>query len=363
MNALSKWATGKEILSQPDVWSAWAPELESIAQNIRAWVAERNPDEILLTGAGTSAFIGLSLEHMLSTLIKRRVRAVASTDLVAAPYHFLADGKRPLVVSFGRSGNSSESVGTMELLDRFCPKADRLNITCNKDSALANTEVPGPGETRVVVLPDSTHDTGFAMTSSYSTMLFTAMTCLGQQNRLHEMAEAGRVALSHGLETYGLQDCPERVVFLGAGPLVGAARESALKILELTKGEVPTLWDTPLGFRHGPKSFVTAKTKVVLFKSAHPITRCYDNDLEHELRAQFGKDSVVSIGGHPSDADVTLPLSAEDAWNAPIFVIPSQLAGVEWADAKGINVDNPFIDEANLTRVVSNVRLHTDRGW
>jgi len=363
MNTLEKWATGREILSQPNVWSAWAPELENIAENTKAWVAERNPDEILLTGAGTSAFIGLSLEHVLSSLTKWRVRAVASTDLVAAPYHFLATDAHPLVVSFGRSGNSSESVGVMELLDRFCSGADRLNITCNQDSRLAKAEGQGLGETRVVVLPESTHDTGFAMTSSYSTMLFTAMTCLGQQNRILEMADAARVVLSLELDAFGLQDCPERVVFLGAGPLVGAARESALKILELTKGQVPTIWDTPLGFRHGPKSFVNENTKIVMFKSENPITRCYDNDLEHELHDQFGEDVVVSIGRHQSDASVTLPLSAEDAWNAPIFVILSQLAGVKWADAKGINVDNPFIEESNLTRVVSNVRLHTHKGW
>ncbi len=363
MHALTRWDTGKETMSQPDVWAAWAPELDGVAAEIRGWIAERQPHEIWLSGAGTSSFIGMSLERRLSKLSARSVRAISSTDLVATPYEFFEPGLRPLVVSFGRSGNSSESVGVLDLLDNFCPEADRLNITCNGDSALANRTRTAPEKSRVIVLPETTHDAGFAMTASYSTMLYTALACLGPENRLGEMAEAAQDVLSRGLQTFNLQECPERIVFLGAGPLKAAARESSLKILELTKGRVATLWDSPLGFRHGPKSFVNERTKVVLFKSAHGLTRAYDDDLEAELRTQFGSKIVTSLGNTEAKADAVLPLSNDDTWNVPVCVIPAQIAGIVWADAMGINVDNPFMGDGNLTRVVSGVRLHTNKDW
>lgn len=360
---LNAWATGREILSQPDVWRDWNEPLDAHATEVVAWVEQRAPDEIWLSGAGTSSFIGLSIDDHLSRVTGRNVRSVASTDLVATPHAFFRSGLRPLVVSFGRSGSSSESIGVLDLLDRFCPEGDRLNITCNADSPLARRTCEGPGEFRAIVLPEATHDAGFAMTVSFSTMLYTALACLGGGNRTAAVTGAAEAALALPLDAFGLETTPERVVFLGAGPLKAAAREACLKILELTAGRVATLWDSPLGFRHGPKSFVTGDCRVVLFKSAHPLSRAYDDDLEAELRRQFPDASVASVGGIDSGADVTLPLTDQDAWNVPVMVIPAQIAGVTWADRLGLNVDDPFEGRGNLTRVVSGVTLYTDRGW
>ena len=43
-------------------------------------------------------------------------------------------------------------------------------------------------------------------------------------------------------------------------------------------------YDSPTGFRHGPKSLVDNETLVVVFVSSHPYTRQYDLDLLAELR-------------------------------------------------------------------------------
>ena len=100
-----------------------------------------------------------------------RLRAVATTDLVARPHAYL-NGRRVLMVNFGRSGNSAETLGTLDLLDVLAPASPRLNITCNAGSALATRPA---ADQRVIVLPEATHDAGFAMTSSFSTMLLTAL--------------------------------------------------------------------------------------------------------------------------------------------------------------------------------------------
>ncbi|MFM9634939.1 SIS domain-containing protein, partial [Streptomyces galilaeus] len=75
----------------------------------------------------------------------------------------------------------------------------------------------------------------------------------------------------------------QRLVYLGAGSLKGYAQEAALKLLELSSGKVMGYFESPLGFRHGPKSLVDEKTFIVLFSSNNSYTKQYDTDLLHEL--------------------------------------------------------------------------------
>jgi fructoselysine-6-P-deglycase FrlB-like protein len=358
------WVTTREIASQPAVWRDLAGLLPDILA-IRAWTDGRASDSIWLSGAGTSAFIGEALAEAPGLGRGRPLRAVPSTDLVAQPRAFLRPGTRPLVVSFGRSGNSPESVGVLDLLDRFAPQADRLNLTCNAESALAGRLGHGPGEGRALVLPESTHDQGFAMTASFTSMLHVALALLSDlpepelAARLDRAAGAAQAILAAPLDAFGLGSLPERVVFLGAGPLRAAARECALKVLELTAGHIPTLWDTPLGFRHGPKSFVTPGTRMVVLRSRDSVTGAYDADLVEELGRQYGPESVTSLGpDHPVLAGAGL--FEEDVWNVPLLVLPAQRAAAAWAESLGLYVDDPFRGRGTLSRVVTGVRLHTD---
>jgi fructoselysine-6-P-deglycase FrlB-like protein len=357
------FVTDQEIAAQPAIWEGWAQELPEIAAQTRAWIAARGPDEIWLCGAGTSAFIADSL---VVALDRRQggipLRNVPTTDLVARPQDFFRTGLRPLVISFGRSGNSSESIGTLDLLDRVAPDADRLNITCNSASILATRVAKGTGEQRVIPLPDTCHNAGFAMTSSYTTMLLTALACLDDvpvtdiAARLNTLATEARKLLSLPLDTKR----PERAVFLGSGAYRGTARESALKILELTAGRVITAWDSTLGFRHGPKAVIDDQTAVYIFLSSDPLTRKYDQDVATEIRAQYPGIPVTTLG-QPligSDApDIAIMTGFEDVWNTPVAVLWAQRLSVAWSKTLGLNVDDPFAGQ-NLTRVVTNVRLY-----
>ena len=91
----------------------------------------------------------------------------------------------------------------------------------------------------------------------------------------------------------------QRFVYLGSGSLEGLAHESALKMLELTAGEVVTYFDSPLGFRHGPKSALDADTLAIVYVSTDPYTRRYDLDIIAEIRAQLGQDAVTVISAEP----------------------------------------------------------------
>lgn len=361
---LGRWATFREIMSQPAIWRAWAPKLEPLARSVAEWVRAHDHDEIWLCGAGTSAFIGDTLEVYLNAPpALPRYRSISTTDLVSCPGNYIGSGRRILVVSFGRSGDSPETTGTLDLLDSHLPEADRLHFTCNPDGALARRKPVGPGEQRVVLLPPETNDTGFAMTSSYSTMLLSALACLDERPPLPlpaafgALADAAEAVLARSLMlARGVLREPQRAVFLGCGILMGSAHECALKALELTHGRIPTMWDSTLGFRHGPKAVVGEGTRIYVLVSGDPHTRRYDLDAADEIRAQFGAETVVTIG-QGAERDIEIPLVGNDAWTSVLYVLAAQAQVVAWSDALSIHVDNPFL-EGNLSRVVTGVALY-----
>lgn len=348
--SLHATATWREIMQQPDLWTVWAGDPALSAA--RAWLATQAPGEVWLCGAGSSAYVGDIVAAGLEGQGAPRLRAVATTDLVSRPRAFLPTGA--LVIHFGRSGDSAESLGLLDDLDALSPATPRLHVTCNPQGQLATRPAPGPAH--VVLLPEAAHDAGFAMTSSFTTMLLTALALLSSEGAapIPDLAGSLRdllpryVAAAQGART------PDRMVFLGSGPLAFAARESALKVMELTAGAVPCLWETTLGFRHGPKSFVRGATDILLFLSPDAHAARYDADLAEELRAQFPASRVRTLGPG-GDLDAPLPPGASAAALAVPF---AQIVAATLSDRLGLDVDDPFDGKATLTRVVQGVPLH-----
>lgn len=347
-------ATYREILQQPEIWTGWSQDFAADAARLKAWIAGLDITEIWLSGAGTSAFIGDMLAACLGRFRGVPIRSVPSTDLVSTPRGFAHAGVRPLVISFGRSGNSAESIGTLDVLDALFPNAARLNITCNRQSVLATRG--GGAATKTVILPEACHDAGFAMTSSFSTMVITAAMILSDRGPAAFAELAASVDLDRLTEVAAATPRPKRAVFVGSGSLAFAAREAALKVMELAAGQIPALWDSCLGFRHGPKSFVMPGTRIFAFLSTDAHTRRYDDDLVAELRDQFGADTVTSLG---AGGDVSCPAALDDDLLIGLWgLVLAQLLAVHWSAALGLNIDDPFAGAGTLTRVVSGVTLY-----
>ncbi len=348
MTQLTQTATWREIHAQPNIWREWGATLD--VAGLRAWIAAQGADEVWLCGAGSSAYIGEIVAAGLEGANGPRIRAIATTDIVARPHAFLR-GSRRVVISFGRSGNSAESIGLLDALDALAPDWPRLNITCNGASHMAQR-----AGCTVVVLPEACHDAGFAMTSSFSTMLLTALSLLdlglpagAAPTHWAALADDLGALLPQFASNAQSIRRPQRAVFLGSGALTFAAREAALKVMELSAGQIPALWDSALGFRHGPKSFVDETTDIWLFQSQDAQTAAYERDLAGELTQQFPASTLHL----PS-----LPRPHTDAWAAPQYVALGQILAAVWSDSLGLHVDDPFAGKGTLTRVVSNVRLH-----
>ena len=355
--------TAREIAHQPAVWlEAMATVADS---GIAAWIADALADprtRVVFTGAGTSAYIGASLVPVVSRRWSRTVEAVPTTDLVAAPRSVFPADVPTLLVSFARSGNSPESVAAVDLADAVLPRCRHLVITCNPDGALAAAAAARP-DARLLVLPDRTNDRAFAMTSSFTTMLLAA-------GRLFDVivdapAAAGADAIRRGaaLARSLVDEGFDRIVYLGGNGLHGLAREASLKMLELTDGQVVATHETPLGFRHGPKTIVDEATLVVMFISSDPLVRAYDLDLLGELRRDGRARRVFAIGGKARDAEAGVDLviegleSADEFGTIAPFVVIAQLLALRRSASLGLTPDQPS-RSGTVNRVVRGVVIH-----
>ena len=361
-------STVREIAQQPVVWAEALSALDSngdARRFIKAQLATAGL-RIILTGAGTSAFIGECLAPAIGLACGRRVEAIATTDIVGGPELYLARDLPTLVVSFARSGNSPESIAAVQLADRFVADCRHLIITCNADGELAR-QMSRRDESKclAVVLPDATHDRGFAMTSSFTTMLLAAARCFGAVEHADVLYGAAR-RLMHQVPVQSAAWVGrfDRVVYLGANELKGLAREASLKLLELTDGQVVSLFDSPLGFRHGPKTIVNESTMVVLFLSSDPYTRKYDLDLLRELRKDGRAGKVLAIGalGRDLEAGVdTIDLagtqSLSDIELAPLYILFAQWFALQQSLALGLTPDSPSVS-GTVNRVVQGVTIH-----
>jgi tagatose-6-phosphate ketose/aldose isomerase len=359
--------TRREILQQPETLRATQALLAAERGAIEAFLApllDKPNLRIVLTGAGTSAFIGDCLAATLARSTGHRVEAIATTDIVSAPDLHLDADAPTLFVSFGRSGNSPESIAAVELVDARVADARHLIITCNADGALAER---AGDDAYVVVLPEATHDRGFAMTSSFSAMTYAALAIFtgidGFDARIAPIAAAVDGLLSSAeprmaaLAARGFR----RVVYLGSGPFQGLAREAALKLLELTDGAMATMFDSTLGFRHGPKTFVNRETLVMVFVSNDPLTRAYDRDMIEELRADGVAGAVVALSAQGEIGETIAVRGLERAVDADLlfpYIVPAQLFALNASLEHGLTPDTPN-QAGTVNRVVQGVRIHS----
>ena len=123
----------------------------------------------------------------------------------------------------------------------------------------------------------------------------------------------------------------ERVIYLGSGPLKGLAHESALKMLELTAGAVMTSYESPMGFRHGPKSLLNDDTLAIVYVSGDPYTKKYDLDLLYELQKSMRPGSVIAVTTDPDVVSGSAPGSGtgSEASEEHIVWLLEGLEGVE----------------------------------
>jgi len=362
-------ATAAEIHQQSQLWKTVASEAELRRRSTDDFLLPLLCDQrarVILSGAGTSAFAGQVLAPALSGRLHRRFDAVATTDIVSSPRQILGEDVPTLLVSLARSGDSPESTATTAIADELLSSVRHLVITCNRHGQLAEAHCDR-ADSLMLVMPAAANDRGFAMTSSFTCMLLAAQLALDPASSSGSYVDGLGAAADQLLaeRTDQLRALVarryRRVVYLGSGALTGLAREAALKLLELTAGSIVSSWDSPLGFRHGPKAILEPGTLCVVFVSTDPYTRRYDQDIADELRSTLGEENVVEVSAHARDGRPTWCIGelghVPDSLIAlPYAVLAQQLALLASLEL-GLNPDNPF-PSGELSRVVRGVDIY-----
>lgn len=370
--------TAKEIVQQPNTWREVVKNLYNNKNNIKIFLEEflsKDNYRIILTGAGTSAFAGETCEPYLTKILNKKVEAIATTDLVASPKNYFIKDIPTLLISFARSGNSPESIHAVNLANELVDELYQVIITCNENGKLAlNTEEDE--KSLLLLMPPQTNDLGFAMTSSFTTMV---LSCIGIFNinnindftkDVENLSASVERFIENNIDKISnlINEDFERIIYLGSGTSKGIARESALKVLELTAGIVNASYDTPLGFRHGPKSVINDKSITTIYISNDKYTRLYDIDLAKEILSHRKGDKVVLVG---CDIENSLKEKADYAFDLENIdykvgneallplqqIVFGQILSFLKSENLGITPDNPC-PTGEVNRVVQGVIIY-----
>ncbi|WP_105253223.1 SIS domain-containing protein [Pseudoalteromonas sp. T1lg75] len=348
--------TAKEITQQPQSWRNTAAIVDKHSAGIHDFLTPifaLSGAQVVLTGAGTSAYVGESLAPHLRAKTSLDVRAISTTDIVSNPLAYLQADTPTLVISYARSGNSPESVAAVQLADQVLENCFHLIITCNENGQLAQ-QAKDRENSYCLLMPQETLDESFAMTSSFTSMLLATL-CIftPDAQQLECLAQDTELLLEQQLEeirALAASDM-ERIVFLGAGSLVGYAKEAALKCLELTNGAVVSYFESPLGFRHGPKTIINSKTAIILMASNDGYSRRYDADLYQELlnEQQCLLVKRLSTSAHRAGLD--------DVWQGLYYIVYCQVFAFYKSISLGLTPDNPC-PTGEVNRVVKGVTIY-----
>jgi tagatose-6-phosphate ketose/aldose isomerase len=133
--------------------------------------------------------------------------------------------------------------------------------------------------------------------------------------------------------------------FVGAGGLAGAAKESGLKLTELTAGRIVALTETTLGLRHGPMSALNRETVFTAYVAHSERQRRYDLDLVREIRAKDVVQTIVCVGAEERAANHSLYCDAfaeiTDGYRPAVDVIFGQMLGLFSSIELGMKADSP----------------------
>jgi tagatose-6-phosphate ketose/aldose isomerase len=370
--------TPHEIGGQVVLWEDSVGRIERRLDEIRSFLEPFRAEPgtaCVLTGAGTSEFIGHCVEALFRNRLSLATNVFSTTRIVTNPEELFVPGRKHLMISFARSGNSPESVGAVRIADGSGGPVSHLVVTCSRKGALFN-QVAGRDDCLAVDLHPKTNDRGLAMTSSFSNMVIAAQ-ALAHAFDFGTIARYTGPCVSCGRRA--LQSAPDvvqrvceldfdRAVFLGSGSNLGTAIESHLKLQELTSGSVMCTYDSFPGLRHGPEAVVNDRTLVVGFVSRDPYVRRYELDLLEEIRRKgLGKAVLLSCSSSDDSlsalSDFTVEYNPEERYDIPdgltppIHVITGQLLGLFKSIQLGYSPDSPS-EHGVINRVVKGVRVY-----
>jgi tagatose-6-phosphate ketose/aldose isomerase len=372
--------TPREIAQQPRTWKKTVEIFEKHQESICGFLEQaglQNELEqrpvVMLIGAGTSDYIGGALELLLRQKWGCEVSACASTDLLPSLEDYIVAGRKYLWISFSRSGDSPEAVASIEkAIELHDSYISHLVVTCNaKARMLAVCEKAR--HACAVVLDDAVNDRSLAMTSSFTNMIVMGH-CLAHAWSFEEYSQIIEELIVAAESFLGVAEEEarrisslgfSRICMVGAGSLSSVARESALKVLEMTNGQVNTMSQTVLGLRHGPMAALDTHTLFVCFVSGESRRASYARDLLREVGEKGIVAERIAVGTRSCASEImpfcesylSVGVDVDDRYRPILDVIFGQLLGLYCSVARDLKPDSPSPGGV-ISRVVQEFRIY-----
>ena len=360
-----------EICRQPQTWRETCELMIKSTAAVNASL--RGAKSLIFTGSGSSEYAGDCLRASMQAELGIDCQAIGGGVLLTGKTEALPVCRPRMMVSLARSGDSPESTGALSLMLEHDPEMRHLVLTCNSTGALART-YRDDARVGVITLGDNTNDQSLVMTSSF-TNLIVAARFLGLVNHpdayraiCDQAASIAAQIFSSQFDTLAqvAESGFKRVVYLGSGARYGAAREAALKMLEMTAGRVTSLYESYLGLRHGPMSYIDSNTLVVCFISSDQTRRGYETDLLRELsRKRLGLRKLIVGEAIPTDVTGPEDMVVEcrglkqlgDRNAVLVDAVVAQLLAFFRCMQEGLHPDSPSHDNV-INRVVQRFPLY-----
>ena len=333
-----------EITTQPTAWADALANVKGKAAAIQALFAEREFQEVIFTGCGSTYYLSLAAAQAFQGLTGIRAWGLPASELLLFPKTSYAPGET-LLVAVSRSGETTETVRVVRAFreERSVPV---VVITCYPRSSLAR-EV---AETDILVVARQGQEKSIAQTRSFASMLVAAQGFSGLVRNsipyvksLEGLPLTGNWLLQEKAQLarrLGEEMTLQRFFFLGSGPNYGVACEAMLKMKEMSLSYSEAFHF--MEFRHGPKSMVDESTLVVGLIS--------EGGREQEIAVlkemQGLGATVLALAdyefGLEDFASVVAFRSGTSDWARGVLYLPVlQLMAYHRAMAKGLNPDRP----------------------
>ena len=308
---------------------------------------EKKYTKVIFLGCGTSYYIAASAHSYFSKYTNISSIFLASYEFFLNTETYVKENEEILIVPFTRVASTSETMNAVKKGLTF-KNVTSLQITTDEFSETYSTYS--------LYIPDM-FEKSIVMTSSYSTMLYTAMyltqkvagneNCLKELGKLPEITKNIIESFQKESKRMGEELSDKTLlVGLGSGHLYGLAGETSVKVKEMAL--IPTEVYYSFEYRHGPISIADENTVFVYFVSKD--TADEDYKLIKELKAL--KSTVIALGKINDEikevCDYSFSTELCECSEAPAIIIPIQYFGCYMAIAKQLNPDSP----RNLSKAI-----------
>lgn len=330
-----------EIIGQGQAWREMIPIV--LDQKAAIQKIFKDIEEVLFIGCGSGLNASFTASVLFQMSTQKGACTVPAAEIIYFPKGVFRTDRKTGAVLMSRSGKTSEIVQALSIL-RKC-HIPTIGITCHEHSPLADAS-----DFSLVLTP--VLEQAVPTTRSVTGMIIVAQLIAAIVSGTHY--EINRIKQLPDLCENLIDECKEqaqqignradikRFAFVGNGPYYGLARESQLKIKEMTlqPSDGYPLFD----FRHGPQSTVDENMLITVLIS----------DSAREQEIQFIRDmkslgAVIWVICDKSDntirqtADYVLELKSNlnEISRLPLYLPAVQLLAFYHAQSLGLNPDVP----------------------